>query len=335
MHASPGSRIWHSVLAGSLAIAILLISGCARPEPGGVSSGSLVRVDVDNADPERIIRYYMGGYLGPEGGDPFDSGLAVSDGGRIYLNLDSLHAVYPPAANALQDVNQNETIDWEELESFLQETYYDGRGVPEDIANFRQAHDYRDDPDSWFEVEVNGVMTTARRRVLVPLDALRDAIRDYRQNDEQLLYPVGTAIVGEHYLDGTLEETTAMIKRGDGFWDFVTYDGSGSLAASTATPPRPLRTPTQCVGCHFGSKRFEPEASFPGEARPGPHGPRVLHVDDELRNSDVTALFKEHDRRSDTVLGLYATLFVARLLAQRTTGTITPEDEALLTGVGL
>lgn len=331
----PRPRIWHSLLAGCLATSLLLLSGCATDEPDGLSSGSLVRLEVDNADPERIIRYYLGGYLGPEGGDPFETGLAVSLGGRIYLNLDSLNAAFPPAADALQDVNQNDRIDWEELESFLQETYYDARGIPEDITEFRQAHDYKGNPDSWFQVEVNGVMTTARRRVLVPVDALRHAISNYRQNQDRLLYPVGTAIVGEHYLDGTLEETTAMIKRGDGFWDFVTYGGSGSLAASTATPPRPLKSPTQCVGCHFGSKRFEPEASYPAEARPGPHGPRVLHVGDELRNSDVTALFQEHDRRSDTILGLYATLFVARLEAQRRAGAIAPEDEALLASVGL
>ena len=324
-----------AALTASICILALGTVGCSQKDSADLESASFVRVEVDSADPERIVRYYLGSYLGTDAGDPFQRGLTLSRSGRIYLNLDSLHALYPPSVDALSDVNGNGRIDWEELETFLQNTYHDARALPSDIERFRATFDYESNPERWFVVEVNGVMTTARRRVHVSLDALRAALGAYRSNDDRLLYPVGTAIVGEHLMEGRLAETTAMVKRSDGFWDFLTYDEAGALASSTTTPPRPLDSPTQCVGCHFGSKQFEPEASFPGEARPGPHGPRVLHVHPTLRVGEVVDFFNEHDRRSDTVLGLYATLFVAQLQAERRASTIEPGDANLLSSLGL
>ena len=178
-------------------------------------------------------------------------------------------------------------------------------------------------------------MTTARRHIYVPEAALRSALAAYHQNGERLLYPVGTTMVGEHHLGGAHVETTAMRKRADGFWDFFTYDTEGNLAKSTNTPPRKLKTPTQCVGCHTGNKPFEPERSFPDEALPGPHGPRALYVDDALRDPEVTAFFDEHRKRSDTVLGIYNTLFVAQLRADRRAGRLGEADVRLLEGLGL
>ena len=107
-----------------------------------------------------------------------------------------------------------------------------------------------------------------------------------------------------------------MLKREDGHWDFFAYGPDGTPTTETAARPRPLRVPTQCVGCHFGSKLYEPEKSFPAEAADGPHGPRVLHVDDAARKPDVVQFFDEHRKRSDHVLGLYATLLVSQLLSE-------------------
>lgn len=318
-------------LVGFLAIG----SGCGRADTGELVSASIIQVDVDNDDPERLVRFYLGGYLGADGGDPFDRGLVVARDGRIYLNLDSLHQRFAPSVSSLQDVNGDNRLDWDELKPFLQATYYAARGLPQTLDAFRTRASYRDSAEAWFAVEVNGPMTAARRRVHVPVRALRAALRNYWINEEAVIYPIGTTIVGEHFIDGRLRETTAMLKRADGFWDFVTYDEAGEAAQATSTPPRSLNTPTQCVGCHFGSKLFEPEASFPREAEPSPHGPRAVHVDRQLRDAEVTAFFQEHERRSDTVLGLYSTLFVAQLRAERRAGRITTEDAALLQSLSL
>ena len=194
---------------------------------------------------------------------------------------------------------------------------------------------YREAEAAWFRVELDGVMSTARRHVYVAEDALRHALRRYQQQGERLFYPVGAAIVGEHHLDGAHVETTVMRKRADGFWDFFTYGPDGALALHTQALPRSLKTPTQCVGCHFGVKLFEPERSFPGTAPPGPHGPRAFYVDDALRDRDVVVFFNEHSKRSDTILGIYNTLFVARLRADRRTGRLSDDDARLLENLGL
>jgi hypothetical protein len=141
--------------------------------------------------------------------------------------------------------------------------------------------------------------------------------------------------VGEHYEGEALVETTVMRKRADGYWDYFAYDASGGLASQTTTPPRALDVPTQCVGCHFGEKLFEPERSFPAEAPPGPHGPRGIYVDDALRDAEVVAFFDEHSKRSDHVLGLYGTLFIAQLRAQEAAGSLPAADAALLDDLGL
>ncbi|MDA0379572.1 MAG: hypothetical protein O2899_08775, partial [Bacteroidetes bacterium] len=46
-----------------------------------------------------------------------------------------------------------------------------------------------------------------------------------------------------------------------------------------------------------------------------PAGPRTLDVPPAWRNAGITALLDEHARRSDSVLGLYATLYLAEAAA--------------------
>ena len=106
-------------------------------------------------------------------------------------------------------------------------------------------------------------------------------------------------------------------------------------AAAAQALPRSLKTPTQCVGCHFGVKVFEPERSFPAAAPPGPHGPRAFYVDEALRDREPVVFFDEHTKRSDTVLGIYNTLFVARLRADRRAGALAAADARLLESLGL
>ena len=305
------------------------------PGEGEAGTDALVRMELDQADPERLLRYYFGGYAADTGADPFEAGLVVRRDGALYVDRERLAARHPALAAQLEDTDGNDRIAWEELAAFLQATYYDARPLPPTLEALRAEVPYRDDPDAWLHVEIDGVMTTARRHVYVPYAALRQALQHYHQNDEQLHYPVGTTLVGEHRAAGDVAEVTAMRKRADGFWDFFTYGPGGRLAAATHTPPRQLKSPTQCVGCHFGSRGFEPEKSFPAEAPPGPHGPRGLYIDPSLRDPDVVAFFNEHSKRSDTVLGLYNTLFVAQLRADRRAGQLDPADARLLEELGL
>ncbi|HEX7070556.1 MAG TPA: hypothetical protein VF190_07110 [Rhodothermales bacterium] len=318
-----------------LLLGALLVAGCGGSESDETVSAALIRLDLDRSEPERLIRYYFGGYVSRSAADPFDAGLVEDHDDRLYLNLDSLHRRFPSSVGSLRDADLDNRLEWEEIEAFLERTYYDARDLPGTIDSLRSRFGIPDDPADVLVVEVDGVMTTARRRISIARDAIREALRGYRANGDRLIYPTSTVIVGEHLQDGRVAETTAMIKRGDGFWDFAAYGPDGALAPSTQTPPKPLAAPTQCVGCHFGSKQFEPETSFPGEARPGPHGPRAVYVDDAVRDPEIVAFFNEHARRSDTVLGLYATLFTAQLRAEQNAGTISPADAEILSALGL
>jgi hypothetical protein len=289
-----------------------------------------MKVDLGKSNPERLLAFYFGSYGDDEAADPFESGLIVHSEEGYWLDLDRLKQRVPPNAKLPFDANGNRQLDWEELEPFLQATYYQVRPAPPDLETVRRETGYRSDSLAWMRVEVDGVMTTARRAVYLPIDALRQALGAYRERGDRVIYPRGTTIVAEHLEDGRQIETTAMRKRSDGFWDYFVFDDEGNLAPGTTTKPRELPAPTRCVGCHFGEKQFEPETSFPDPATPGPYGFRGIHVEPAVRDARVVDYFDEHVKRSDTVLGLYATLYVSRLLHQKKQGALSEEDARIL-----
>ncbi len=310
-----------------------LLPGCGGPDESGLPD-SFARLSLDQSEPRRFLQYYFGGYVAPKAADPFEAGLLHERGGRFYLDRDVLARRQPALSGQLRDANRNGRIEWEEMEAFIDGSYNRARAIPASFAAFADSAGFA--PDStWMEVVVRGAMTTAERRIYVREEAVRAALRHAADADGRILYPAGTVFVGRHYLNDALVETTAMRKRPDGFWDFFVYDRKGALARETSTPPRALKSPVQCVGCHFGNKAFEPEKSFPAPAPPGPHGPRGVYVPDAFRDAEVTLRLDEHRRRADTALGLYGTLFASKLRAQRQAGALNPADAALLEALDL
>ena len=322
-------RGWIYLLAAVFCLAAVACSSSPESPPEGE-----VAVVIDKSNARKLLTYFFGSYAGSGGAEPFEAGILRHRNGRFYLNTDSLSASFPPAEESVLDRDSSGVVDWDELEVFLQETYYRARALPPTLDSLRGETGYRDSTD-WFSVAIDGVMTTARRHIYVSRGALAAALQDYAAADHRLLYPVGTTIIGEHRQGGNLLEVTAMRKRGDGYWDYFVYDSSGDLATSTQTEPKRLAVPAQCAGCHFGSRLFEPEESFPAHAPKGPHGPRRIHVGQELRRADVVRHFDEHRKRSDDVLGIYNTLFVSRLLRKRSSGTLTAAQRELLESVNL
>jgi hypothetical protein len=315
-----------ALAVGLAAPAAGTLPGCAE-ESVDVRAAQRVEVDLDRRNAERVVRYYLGGFAGADGGDPVARGLLTVDDGTLWLHPQALPA---PARAALRDDGDG-VIDKDEFAAWAGATYRTARALPASLEELRGNARWAESDTAWFTVSIEGSsMTRARRRLFVRVDALRSAIRAFAAGDG-LTYPAGTLMVGEHLVDGAVVETTVKRRRGDGFWDFMVFDAAGRLADRTATEPRALRAPAQCTGCHLGSRLFEPDRSFPAPARPGPRGPRSIDVPDAWRDAAVAATFREHAARTDHVLGPYATIYVGRLRAERAAGRLlAPADERIL-----
>lgn len=317
----------HLVRILSAVIALTSSIGCSN-RPTESTKG--LRLDLDRKNPGPFVAYYFGGLASRGGSDPFRAGIVSESDGDFFVDTTALYARFRPSQK-LRDLNHDGTLDWDELSPFLEATYYRRRGVPADLDSLNLPSD----PAYWFELTVDGVMTTATRRIHVPVHAIRNALSQYRTTGNRIVYPEGTTIFADHVLNDRVVETTVMRKRGDGYWDFGVYDSTGARIAATTTPPKHLRVPTQCAGCHLGSRLYEPEKSFPGAARPGPEGPRAVHWDRPLPSPDLVGHFDEHRKRSDGILGLYGTLYVSELLSERARGTISEDDDKILESLGL
>ncbi|HRK75026.1 MAG TPA: hypothetical protein PLL64_12175 [Rhodothermales bacterium] len=300
-----------------------MISGCSP-----TSDPDLLPVNLNKSDQERLLLFYLGGYAAPEGQDPIKAGILVKDGTSFFIRKSALKAVSPDAAAQLPA----DKMDWNGLKSWVGATYNRARNIPISLSSFLQQVAYK----QGFKLSVSGVMTTAIRDVYVPESALRAALASYKENGKKLLYPVGTTFVGEHREEGNWVETTIMKKRRDGFWDYWVYNQAGNLAEQTLAKPQSLKSPVQCVGCHFGSRQFEPHKSFPNPAPLGANGTkRELYLNGKVVPAALITYFKEHAKRSDTILGPYATLFVSGLLEKRQIGTASEADLSLIKSLGL
>ena len=286
--------------------ALLSFSACNGP--AGNPDSRYIELRQTKASSETLARFYLGGIPEPPA-DPLTSGLLVKDGGSLLLDLEALTREDSTIVDGLHPHLSNGRLSWDDFESYMARRYYADRAIPASLADLI-SNGWSD--TSFFEMSVDGVMTNARRHISIPEPDLKKALLDYRLNGNQVIYDPGTLIVAEHRANETILEYTAMLKRVDGFWDFSVYDSLGQRIDSTVTGPKTLAAPTQCTGCHFGSRAFEPEKSFPGDAPAGPEGPRQILLQDSRPSARLVAYLNEHLKRSDYVLGLYGTLYLQK-----------------------
>jgi len=282
-----------------LAILLVLLTGCARPDAPG-----RIHVDVGRSGADRVLRFYLGSYMDPGNVDSVMS----TDGQEWMLDMDRIEALAPSLHGALIAAAADGLIDRDEIRAAVQSTYAGARKLPDSVDALVELPGFGGEK---LVIRVRGSMTRYERRVMIPVRAVAEALGRFAR-DGSLTYAPGTVVVGEHLDGDRVVETTGMIRRADGFWDFVAYGPDGGRVDEIEGERGGLAAPTRCFGCHYGDRAFEPEASFPAAAADGPHGPRFVDVPERWIDRDVIRLLDEHRRRSDGLLGLYATVLAGR-----------------------
>ncbi len=313
----------------------LTVAGCSDENATvGTPDERFVELDLDRRATDDLVGYYMGAFLAPEAKDPFDARLVVLDDGKYFVDVEALSSVDSVSAERLLAAAVDDRkVDWDAFAGFVSDTYRRARRIPESRSVLAEQEGFVDESAAWMKVDVIGVMTTQRRRVFVRQADVVEALRSYRSREDRVIYPAGTVFIADHLEGGEVTETTVMRKTDRGDWDFFGYDRDGDLVDSTLAMPDARHIPTQCVGCHFGRKLYEPERSFPATVADGPHGPRAIFTDN--RDATVVRYFDEHRNRSDRVLGLYATILVSRLRSEREAGGLDRELADLLAALDL
>lgn len=303
---SVNSRTTSSILVLSVLCAISL-SACTKDSSETESTSQLV-IAKDKSNSETLALFYLSGISSPPQ-DALAAGLLSNEDDELMIDVARLFDVDSVLTNKLQSVARKDIIEWDDFEAIFADLYYEHRAIPNSLESLKADHNW--DASKRMTLSVDGVMTSARRNTYMPIASLESAIASYSVNNNRLIYPVGTLVVGDHVVDGSIIETTVMLKRADEFWDFAVYDEEGSLIRKTLPLPKSLQAPQQCTGCHFGSRAFEPEKSFPADAPVGPSGERRVFPQAEV-SAELVQHLDEHRLRSDYLLGLYATVHVAR-----------------------
>jgi len=280
-------------LAASFAWAL---AGCTDTSP--------VEIDLGRSDPDRILSYYFSIYTGA---DPFETKLIYKGNGNYYIDKENLSG----NLEGFNKYTDDEIIDWDELKEELESSYYEKTSAPKTLDKLMESVF-----EETFDLEVHGVMSEAKRKISVTKNSLHFALGNFKDAGERLIYPLNTTFVASHLEDEEVVETTVMRKVSLENWVYWVYDGEGELNGKTVTEPRQLNSPTQCIGCHMGQKAFEPEASFPEKLEEKEKRRRQIYVSDEIRKSSPVDVFDEHMKRDDSVLGLYASIYLGQLISQ-------------------
>jgi len=315
-------------------VMIACIAGCSSPQVEDISGAIPIRLE--RGDPERLLRFYVGSYVGETGGDPVLAGVLEERENSWFLRHPSFWQEVDTSLQQLyRDGLSAEEISKDLMDSFLMSSYYFARRAPQAIEVWRENLGDWTSLEKWLSIDVKGSMSPFPRRVAIKRSAVLSALNQVEEIESPILYPVGTAVIGEHFSNGFVVETTIMQKRSDGFWDFFAYDDEGQLVDRVQKQPDDMMVPIRCTGCHFGTRQYEPERSFPARVEDGPDGPRFIEVAEGLRNASIVSTLQEHAKRSDNLLGLYGTIYLSEIAQRISRGEATSEEIGLAFKFGI
>ncbi|MEX1275031.1 MAG: hypothetical protein WEE20_03815, partial [Bacteroidota bacterium] len=282
---------------------LFLLTGCSTPS-------DRVHIPLEGSQGKTIARFYSGMISG----DKYEE-LFVEDSTGLGLRLSALRIVSPRLSSTLDKIREGgDRLNRDQWNRFLKVVVEQSTPFPETLAELFPTGLPHTMEDSYFRLKVYGAMTTFRREIYVPKQALEDGLLKYWDRGGMLQYPAGTVIAAYHNnSSGATLELTVKKRRSDGFWDFGVYDSSGRSVRHSSSPPTSYSAPVQCVGCHLGTMLYEPEESFM-IGREGKTEGEYLVLEDRLRNPKIVELLDEHTRRSDHVLGVYGTIYLTEIL---------------------
>lgn len=274
-----------------------------------------------------------------------DGKIVRREGKDLYIDL----ALVPrTAASILRDIarreSSEESISSGEMAAYMDEHYYElTRPYPTLQALLRE-HPYRDNPN-WLKVPVDS-LTFSRLRVLrIDKDRIADALVEYFDHDNRVLYPEGTVIVAESFdKQGNFVEAEVLRKRFDTFWNFAIYGPQGALQNSSIAfneegEPAPersgLKVPQDCALCHRLDRldlSGDPEAPVRAPVRGFFHKlparvPQVHLGPEYYSHMAFTELTEANAKVKDGVFGVYGSLLLSELSSRKRLGTLTAEDK--------
>jgi formylglycine-generating enzyme required for sulfatase activity/lysophospholipase L1-like esterase len=271
------------------------------------------------------------------------------EGRELYIDL---NRVPTEIVTVLQGIARCEPpaddISLGEMNAYTQNHYYELSRPYPTLQALLKEHSYRNNPN-WLTVPVDSA-TFQRLRVLhINKDRIADALMAYFENDNRLIYPLGTTIVAESFdKRGKFVEAEVLRKRRDTFWNFSVYDSRGALIKTSfafdeegeLAPDRTgLKVPQDCAICHrLDRLDLSGDADNPvlspvrGFFHKLPARVPQIHLGPEYYDHMAfTELTEANAKVKDGVFGVYGSLLLSELAGRKRLGTLTREDKARYT----
>jgi formylglycine-generating enzyme required for sulfatase activity len=275
-----------------------------------------------------------------------DGSVVIRDGLSLTIDLariDSGHRELLWELAARQE--PTDELSLAEFEEYFGEEYYELTEPYPDLEALLDEHPYRDNPD-WLHIPVDSA-TFHRRRVLhIDKDRIADALVNYFDNDNVLIFPMRTLIVAESFdKEGNFLEAEVLRKREDTFWNFAVYDKDGVLATSAVRSGEEgnllpetegLPVPQSCAACHRIDRldfSGDPEAPVRAPIRGFFHRlparvPQIHLGSEYYDHMAFTELTEASARVKDGVFGVYGSLLLSELRGRGRLEALSDNDRA-------
>ncbi len=275
-----------------------------------------------------------------------DGSVVIQDGLSLSIDLARIDPQHRELLweLATRDEPANE-LSLAELEEYFEGKYYELTKPYPDLQALLDEHPYRDNPD-WLHIPVDSA-TFHRRRILhIDKDRIADALVNYFDNRNVLIFPMGTLIVAESFdKQSDFPEAEVLRKREDTFWNFAVYDKDGALTGHAVRSDdegnllpesEGLRAPQSCAVCHridrldFSGDPDSPvRAPIRGFFHRLPARVPQIHLGPEYYDHMAfTELTETNARVKDGVFGVYGSLLLSELRGRARLEALSDHDRA-------